>query len=121
MSSNNWRLFKSVRPLFVSDIPWGARGDSGDDVSVEIAIDNTGHLIKACMLEIPIHLQQDHFDTEDGLVVSISEDLQPFLLALQDLLHDHVIEYSDIATVSELKIEAIDSSHKPVFRRDEIF
>ncbi|KAF4637697.1 hypothetical protein G7Y89_g389 [Cudoniella acicularis] len=97
--STYWQLFKSVRPLFASDIPWEAQHDQ-DDVSTKIAIENTGDLIKACMLEIPIHVRMEHFDTLDGFALFIADDLRPFLFILQELVHDKIMEYVDIAAIN---------------------
>lgn len=117
MSSNEsiyWQLFKSVRPLFASDIPWEVQHDSQDDVSAEIAIENTGDLIKACMLETPIHVRMEHFETLDGFALFIADDLRPFLFTLQELVHDKIMECVDIAAVSRTMIVLIDPSNRPV-------
>lgn len=105
-----WQLFKSVRPLFASDIPWEVQ----DDDSAKIAIENTGDLIKACMLEIPIHVRMEHFDTLDGFALFIADDLRPFLFTLQELVHDRIMEYVDIAAVSKTTIALIDPSNRPL-------
>lgn len=108
-----WQLFKSVRPLFASDIPWEVQHDQDDD-SAKIAIENTGDLIKACMLEIPIHVRMEHFDTLDGFALFIADDLRPFLFTLQELVHDRIMEYVDIAAVSKMTIALINPSNRPL-------
>lgn len=95
-----WQLFKTVRPLFASDIPWKVQQDSQYDDSAGIAIENTGDLIKACMREIPIHIPMEHFDTLDGCRF-IADGLGPFLLALQELVHDKITEHVDTTDVSK--------------------
>ena len=116
MSSNEsiyWQLFKSVRPLFASDIPWEVKHDSQDSAA-KIAIENTGDLIKACMLEIPIHVRIEHFDTLDGFALFIADDLRPFLFTLEELVDGEILRYADIAAVSKTKIMLIDPSNRPV-------
>ncbi|KFY46563.1 hypothetical protein V494_00423, partial [Pseudogymnoascus sp. VKM F-4513 (FW-928)] len=95
-----WQMFHSVRPLFASDIPWEVKHGSQDGVSAEIAIENTGDLIKACMLEIPVHVQIEYSDALDGFDLFIADDLRPFLCTLQELVHDKVMEYDDIAVMN---------------------
>jgi hypothetical protein len=119
--SNYWQLFKSVRPLFASDIPWELQHASQGDVSAEIAIENTGDLIKVCMLEIPIHVRMEHFDTLDGFALFIADDLRPFLSELQELVHDKLLEHVDIAAVSKTMIALIDPSNKCVLYSFENF
>lgn len=99
-----WQLFKYVQPLFSSDIPWKIQHDGQDDVSAKIAIENTGDLIKACILEVPIHVRIEHFDSLDGLALFIADDLQPFLFTLQELVHDKIMKYVDIVAVSKMMI-----------------
>lgn len=112
--STYWQLFQSVRPLFASDIPWEVKHGIQDDISAEIAIENTGDLIKACMLEIPIHVRMELLDNVDGFVPFIADDLRPFLCTLQELVHDKIMEYDDIAVVSKAMIALIDHSNRPV-------
>lgn len=95
-----WKLFKSVRPLFASDIPWRLQDDSQDDEAAKFALENSGGLIKACMLEIPFHFQVEHFD-HDELADFIVDHLQPFLRTLQDLVGDEIMEHADTAAVSK--------------------
>lgn len=102
-SPNNliiWQLFKNVRLLFASDIPWEVQYDSQDDVSAKIALENTGGLIKACMLEIPVHVRMEHFDTPDEFIFFIANDLQCLLFRLQALVHDNIAEYVDIIAIN---------------------
>ncbi len=103
-----------MRPLFASDIPWKVQHDSQDDVSAEITIENTGNLIKACILEMPIHVRMEHFDTLDGFALFIAYELRPLLFELQTLVHDKIMEYVDIAAVSKTMIALIDPSNRSV-------
>lgn len=97
--SQYWQLFKSVRPLFATNIPWEVQDGSQEDVSASIAIENTGDLIKACMMEIPIHVQIDRFDNLDGFALFIADDLRPFLFVLQEFVREKVMKSVDIAAV----------------------
>jgi hypothetical protein len=109
-----WQLLKSVRPLFASHIPWEVQYDSQSnefaDASLKNALENTGDLIKACMLEIPFHVRVEHFDTLDGFALFLADDLRPFLLSLQDLVHDRIVEHVDAAAVSEKKLISFTNS-----------
>lgn len=98
--SIHWQLFKSVRPLFASTIPWEGQQNGRGDVAVDIAIENTGDLFRACMAEIPIHVRIEQFHTLDEFALFIADDLRPFLFALQELVHDDVMEYDDASVVS---------------------
>lgn len=98
--SRYWQLFKSVQPLFASDIPWEVQDGSQEDVAAKIAIENIGDLIKACMMEIPIHVQIEHFDTLDGFALFIADDLRPLLSTLQEFLRDEVMKSTTLDTVS---------------------
>ncbi|KAH8587056.1 hypothetical protein B0O99DRAFT_694834 [Bisporella sp. PMI_857] len=97
--SDLWQLFTSLQPLFASDIPWEVALGNQDDVSAETTIENTGDLIKACMLEIPAYVRMEHFDTLDGFALFIADDLRPFLLILQELVDDQILEYANVATI----------------------
>lgn len=97
--SEYWKLFKSVRPLFASNIPWEIHDGSQEHVSAKIAIENTGDLIKACMMEVPIHCQIERFDTMNGFLF-IADDLRPLLLVLQELICDKAMETIDTTAVS---------------------
>jgi hypothetical protein len=50
----------------------------------------------------------------DGLVPFIADDLRPFLRTLQELVHDKIMEYDDIAVVSKAMIALIDHSNRTV-------
>jgi hypothetical protein len=97
--SEYWKLFKSVRSLFASSIPWEVHDGSQEHVSAKIAIENIGDLIQACMMEIPIHCQIERFDSLDGFLF-IADDLRPLLLVLQELICDTVLETIGITAVS---------------------
>jgi hypothetical protein len=103
IGSTYWQLFKSVRPLFASDIPWVIKHGGSEDASpfAEIAMKNTGDLIKACMLEIPIHVRMEHFDTLDDFVF-IADVLRPFLSTLQELVDDRIMDHIDPSAVSKI-------------------
>lgn len=88
----NWQLFKSVRLLFASDIPW----HGGYSTHEKISIENDGNMIQNCMREIPIHVREP-FDTLDVFTPILTDDLQPFLCKLQELVHDKIMEEVGVA------------------------
>lgn len=52
------------------------------------------------MAEIPIHVRIEQFHTLDEFALFIADDLRPVLLALQELVHDDVMEYDYASVVS---------------------
>ena len=108
--SSYWQLFKSVQPLFASHIPWKGQHSQGDFFT-QISVEETGDLIKLCILEIPTHVRMEHFDTLDEFALFIADDLRPFLFTLQGLVDDKVIKYVNIAAVSELITMLINPSY----------
>ncbi|PTB38352.1 hypothetical protein M441DRAFT_49803 [Trichoderma asperellum CBS 433.97] len=97
--SSYWQLFESVQPLFASNIPWEVQDDSQGVVSAKIAIQNTVDLIKACMMETPIHFQIECVYTLDEIAFYIRDFLRPLLFILQELVHDIVMEIKEIDEV----------------------
>ncbi|RFU23755.1 hypothetical protein B7463_g12582, partial [Scytalidium lignicola] len=84
------QIFRSVRPLFASDIPWAVEQGSKDDISARSDIKFYGALMKVCMGEFPAYTQQEHFATLDTFALFIAHDLQQFLFILQDLIDDKI-------------------------------
>lgn len=98
-ASEYWKLFKSVRPLFASYIPWEVNDGGQNTASAKIAIENIGDLIQACMMETPIHCEIERFETLNDFLF-IADDLRPLLLVLQDLICDNFMGTIDITAVS---------------------